>query len=295
MKKILNYLSVIFLTIIISCSGVNAAEVELDVESSEVVSLYNKVNVFTKGLSSDDLYGYLYMRDSYTVNDLSNDAKIMIGSYTLTNGGKDIGDVENPTTFTKDQMAQAIKSVLGNDISYNDGTLSIGSRHCAIAPNEYKNDTYYFMFGCGGLGPVFEKRILKAVKTDTTIEIYDNAIYVKPMIQINGVDHYEIYTPDKATLIATLSDNESNDTENYLNKGYVYKYTYTLDSDTNEYYFTSIKKVDYKFDEIKNQEQVVEESSVENPNTGLYIGIGGVLLILLSSIVMKKKNKFSRL
>lgn len=299
MKKIfLGLLTILILPVMVS-----ASEVDLDIESSEVTSLYENLNVFRDYLGNGNLFGYLYMKDSYSVNDLSNSAKIMIGSYKLNKNNSNPVIENEYTVFTKEDMSEAIKSVLGNNITYVDGNFDVNSidKGCGM-PSKYENSKYYFYDGCGGtMLPYYNTKILKAVKTNKTIEIYENAIYILPKID-EGNDHIDIYTPDKVNLIGTIAiDNYmGNEENNFLNKGYIYKYTFKLDNDSNNYYFSKVEKVDQESLEKKEQEKQKTNSDKTNKKlttekgqndlTNYYLA-GGLALILLVIICILIRNK----
>lgn len=300
MKKILNRLLILSLAVIIGISGINAKNVELDVESKKIQNLYKPFSSFLnkRALGDDsDLFGYLFQKDAYTANELSDEAKMVITGYKILFTENNYGE---PVEVTKDEIFSIMKSIFGSDIEYHDLIVNNNTKNLFL-PVEYKNGVYRYVYG-GGMGPIsyFESSLIKAIETDSTIEIYENVVYADHPTNSEYVDdnnsYYDIYTPDRSNLIAKKIKDA--DIKNYMSYGYVYKYTFNFDSTTNEYYFSKIEKIDYNFNIESDDDQNTKNNNSQNideNNNINYLTIGIILGISLFSIItifilIKKKN-----
>lgn len=223
---------------------------ELDVNSEEVTSLMKKVNIVNDVFAAGPKFqGYFYLKDKYTKNEIDNKIKLLIGlnSMNLKNRFERANDYEmGKAKLTASEVKEAIQSVFGKDISYQDVSYEQGDdvMFCATGlPTFNSQDNSYVIKedGCGGvLFPIYQTKLIRATKYKDRIEIEEKALYVTSSPEDENNVTSNIYKPRKTELIAEKVTDDSQDNQ-FFDKTDTYKYTFQL-KDGN-YYFESVELV----------------------------------------------------
>lgn len=230
----------------------------LSIDDSLVTELYNKINYFSiTGPAGYNFSGYFYQKDSITVDDMDNKAKIFLA----LNNAETTSDELEQTLFVSDSsMKQAIEDLFGN-VDYKNESLStpIG---CGFSRAYYDESKKQYSIGvaCGGTGfPYYKTKLIQARKYENKIEIYEKhlAIKIEQLVKENGYDvpKYSIYKKfvrngkdctEYECLVGndTIAENvdlTEEQLENYMGKADTYKYTFKLEN--GKYHFYSAEKV----------------------------------------------------
>ena len=209
-------------------------EEEIDVNSDIALEFINKINIFDS-IKAGSYYGYFYNQDYLDINNISNDAKIMIGIAQNKNFKNDFinatyeaqapdGTSLNVIILAKDEVEEGINSFFGPSTVYQDENLKDG--------NGFPN-------------PYIDTKVIRVFKTGKNIEIYLKIAYIK--YDANNEDDVikYVYTNNNANNYLEahhiLTDN-SYKIDNILDKLDTFKFTFTLNSN-NYYYFNKVEKI----------------------------------------------------
>lgn len=205
---------------------------EIATDNELIKKLMCRVNLTS--LTSGDFAGYFYSKDRIINTDIDNDIKMFLAFHNI---GKRIGD-----TISQTQMKDSIKNIFGLDDNYKDVKEGVGG--CPWGKFD-ENTKSYKVMECTGLGgsliPYYETTIVKALKYEDKIEIFEKVIYIRYTDNDEKVSK-NIYAADKKTIIDENIDGDNYNINNYLNELDSYKYTFNLED--GKYYFYSVEKVE---------------------------------------------------
>lgn len=240
---------------------------ELKISNSDVQKILEKFN-----FSESNVISSIYRVGEFNKTDIPNSLILRLGWYKLDNK-KTTKDFENlresvDAKFLKD----SIYNVFGKDTKYQDQTFKYGGIDIFtpyatedINYNGYNNKYEATIFqGGGGDIPSIHEEFLKAIKYDDEIKIYVKTAFINvPRLTDNNDFVYDIYSnynfrkeifENKLyTTTSTdfyknysytnkLTENANTEISKIIDKLDTYVYTFTLDKDSGEYYFTAFNK-----------------------------------------------------
>lgn len=235
---------------------------DIDLNSSDFINLYNKLEYYT--YMKDRTHGYYDFLDSEKTTIGFYNSDIKSSDFTRA----DNGAATDVITYNvkADVLSNSLKNIFGDDINFN-YELAIGNffnlkkevyetigmvNTCGgeISSYDLNSNTYYINMnnGCGGsTGPsakLITRRIISAQKSNDTIIVKEKSIYFEAEFNDNNII-YKIYSDkDHKNLIDTLSYsedtvyNETINVDNYSETSTI-THTYKLNKTTNQYYFAS--------------------------------------------------------
>ncbi len=235
-------------------------EEEIDVNSDIALEFINKINIFDS-IKAGSYYGYFYNQDYLDINNISNDAKIMIGIAQNKNFKNDFinatyeaqapdGTSLNVIILAKDEVEEGINSFFGPSTVYQDENLKdANSDYCGFSGFAFDETRNVYMnnpLSCNGFpNPYIDTKVIRVFKTGKNIEIYLKIAYIK--YDANNEDDVikYVYTNNNANNYLEahhiLTDN-SYKIDNILDKLDTFKFTFTLNSN-NYYYFNKVEKI----------------------------------------------------
>lgn len=239
---------------------------ELKISNRDVQKILEKFN-----FSSSNVISSIYKIGEFNKTDIPNQLVLKLGWYKLDNE-KTTKDYENlRETVDAKVLKDSIYSVFGKDIKYQDRAFKYGNVDIftayAIEDINYNTNTDKYeatiFQGGGGDIPFIHEEFSKAIKRDNEIKIYVKTAFVDSTWVDNNDFVYDIYSDynfRKETFenkLYTTNATEFYKNYNYTNKltenvngeiGKIidkldtYVYTFTLDKDSGEYYFTAFNK-----------------------------------------------------
>lgn len=216
----------------------------LDIHSNEVTRLIHEVDVFNDQLEDGNFFGYLYKKNSYTVDQISNKAKIFmaLSNISFVDDSTLIDEKDN-VTIPKEMVEEKIKELFGEEATYEDEALVDDGNDCRMAYFGYNQETgnYFlnsFAHNQAAYSNTIETQIKQANKTKNTIEI-DIAMYKS----IPTSDGFTIYKDmDSNTKITSFKHGEDvNVFDTYKDELQQYRYTFVLEE--NKYIFSKVEKL----------------------------------------------------
>lgn len=216
----------------------------LDIDSTEVTNLIGEVDVFNDQLDAGNFFGYLYKKDSYTVSQISNKAKIYMAITNISFVDDDtLMDEEDHVVIPKEMVKDKMIEIFGETVTYEDEALVDDGNDCRMAYFGYDSENgNYFLNSFGhnqaAYSNTIETQIFKATKTKNVIEI-DVLMYKS----IPTTDGFTIYKDmDSETKITSFKHGEDVDVfEKYKEKLQQYRYTFVLEK--NRYIFSKVEKI----------------------------------------------------
>ncbi len=216
----------------------------LDVNSEEVKTLIGKVDVFNNQLESSNFFGYFYKKDSYSVENMSNKAKIYmaLSNISFVDNKEFIDDKDNvsiPKRFVKEK----IEELFGEKVTYEDEALVEDGNDCRMAYFGYDYVTENYILNSFGHNQAaytnkIETNITKATKRKNTIEIEISMYKAIPT-----KEGYTIYKDMNSDIEITKYEygQEVDIFNTYKDELQQYKYTFVLEND--HYIFSKIEKI----------------------------------------------------
>lgn len=240
---------------------------ELKISDRDVQKILEKFN-----FSESNIVSSIYRVGEFNKTDIPNSLILRLGWYKLDNK-KFNHDYENlresvDAKFLKD----SIYNVFGKDIKYQDKTFKYGNidiftpystEDINYNGNNNKYESIIFQGGGGDI-PSIHEEFLKAIKYDDEIKIYVKTAFINvPGLTDNNDFVYDIYSnynfrkeifENKLyTTTSTdfhknysytnkLTENVNTEISKIIDKLDTYVYTFTLDKDSGEYYFTAFSK-----------------------------------------------------
>ena len=212
-------------------------EVEtLNVKSNFVKDLYEKARF--KSIDCFALDDNM-TKDYLKVTDFSDTQKMkVVGSnISLTNLNY---DDEGGSTLSEEIFKKAFYEVFGNNVEYTPLTNLKESATCPYVKYDSKNKEYKLIGGCGNVCGQYQiENIVEATKYSDKLEITTATAYFRGGTDEFGI-HEWYYDKDFKNLI---SNSAEPDFIQYKDKLQKYKYTFTLDKETGNYYYYSIEKI----------------------------------------------------
>ena len=232
---------------------------EVTIDSPIAQELIKKISVFDT-IKAGSYYGYFY-QDYLDINNISNDAKIMIG---ITQHKDFTSDFMNTTydatapdganlkviILSKEDVEKGINNFFGPNTSYTDASLiDATTTYCGFSGFQFDETRNVYMnnpINCPGFPqPYIDTKIMNVQSVDDNIEITVKVAYIK-YDAANKDDVIKYIYPDNYTNTYIekhhiLTDN-SYKIDNILNNLNTYKFTFSLNSN-NYYYFNKVEKI----------------------------------------------------
>lgn len=221
----------------------------LNVNSDEVKSLYKKVDFNNDFMSINAHIKYWEMlsKDKVVAKDLSDKTRLLMavnykGSDLIKNGPgvyMNVDNLEYPNyvRYVEEQeIIDAFNKVFGDNATYHKVDALNICEHYVYESRDNRYVTYDG--GCGDLFDyVYIEEILSAEKYSDRIEITTGVAYCS----LYETACYRDY--EQKEQIENLENNEDFNINDYLDDIYKYKYTFTKDDNSNDYYFYSVEKI----------------------------------------------------
>lgn len=246
-------------------------EEELKLNSSETEEILKKFNFLGSAHS-------IYKTGEFDLSSIPNDLILRLGWNKIKSKDKDINERDITESVDKSIMAKSIKNIFGDDITYKDksfiyGDVKVFSEFITENVN-FDNSKYSaLIFQGGGIGcPFIHEEVQKVMKSDDKIDVYVKTAFVDLGdlikdendstigVEYNIYKNYDFNKEEFENKLITVKSNEFDENNNnsdeilqlspysnktissIINKLDTYKYTFTLDKDSGEYYFTSFNK-----------------------------------------------------
>lgn len=220
-------------------------EIESNLKISEdlYMTLFHKIsNAFSHGANP---YGYYYTSDFLRVEEMTDEAKAVIGLYGLIQNQT---VKKNTISFTRDEVIESIRGILGPTVIYND----VQNISVEFMQFKYENGQYIGVKKEVN-APTSEilTNTIQSTKENNEITITVKMAYVLPDTQLEHPS-YLLYNQISIPYIDGISpisniyvpsfDTKNIDIRPYYDELYTYKFTFTLHRDGN-YYFASVKRM----------------------------------------------------
>lgn len=207
----------------------------LEVTSKEVTDLFSSITIGWNRYCGVNNY---FTDKKVSTNDMDND---IVTAIVLSNLNKTGVTFNEGSTFTKKQVEDTITKLFGKNYKYTYKTID----SCPIFTYDETKEVYTAgPSDCGGTcGAIAMKKVVKAIKTDSKIELYVRALFPEMATDENGYAYAKYYKYKSNEEIQLERDYNNNPTETDANyqKGSLYKMTFTKED--NNYVFTSSEPV----------------------------------------------------
>lgn len=217
---------------------------ELNVDSEEVTSLINKVDVFNNQLESANFFGYFYKNDSYSLENISNKAKIYMALSNINFvDNEELSDDKDNVAIPKDLVKEKIQELFGEKATYEDEALVDDGNDCRIAyfGYDYVKENYIlnsYGHNQAAYTNTIETRIEKATKIQDKIEI--EIMMYKAIPTKDGYTIYKDMNGNKEITSYKYAE-EVNIFDEYKDNLQKYKYIFVLEND--HYIFSKVEKI----------------------------------------------------
>lgn len=216
-------------------------EEKIDTNSDIVTISMNKFSILNDTFVAGNMFGYLYRKNNYTVDNIDNDVKLMLGTEQLYLKDDNFKYGNFPVVKTKSEMQNEIQKIFGNDVTYSDSNINLNCKTLGTYDNTNQTYTFTESDGCGGtLTPYIETKIIEAIKYDDKLEIIEKMAYVDYTEKDNELITNVHKNENDLNVIGNLKENDDIFTL-YNDKLDSYKYTFKYKN--GNYYFESIKKM----------------------------------------------------
>lgn len=205
----------------------------LEVTSKEVTDLFDSI---THGVTEYCGVDNYFADKKVTTNDIDNGLASSIVLYNLYQSGVKYGE---GTTITKKQVEDSITKLFGKNYKYTYGNI----RNCPSYTYDVEKEVFTAgPSGCGGTcGPHNMKKVVKATKSDSKIELYVRILFIGEYTNDQKIKYYSDYKKTKEADLEKDKDGIPYETDANYQKGSLYKMTFTKED--NNYVFTSSELV----------------------------------------------------
>lgn len=228
-------------------------ETDKDNNESEEISLVelenysNIYNIVNEAIINNEMVmhtplnnqpDYFYKNDSLYVSNMRYDVLMSMAISQLHfRDNNFLNYVDGMRTYyiSNTDLKQSFTKIFGNDLKYYSNDFS--SLNCEY---KFEKEADRYEVKCGDIGNVVaskrENKVVKAIKTKDSIEVYDAVAFI-------SIGNRKICKDvEFKDCIATLSETEEFNIDNYIAKLNQYKYIFKLSSDGN-YYFYGVELV----------------------------------------------------
>lgn len=219
-------------------------EVKEETDKKEVLPLLEKYDVFNNQLESMHLFGYLYKEKAYSLDTVTNKAKIYIALANINFvDNKNLIDEKDNVVIPRKMVEDKIKELFGKNITYEDESLTEEKHDCRMAYFGYdpSKQVYYlnaFGHNTAAYYNIVKTNILTAKKVENKLEI-EVAMYKR----VANKEGYIIYKDmDSKEILTTLKLQEQEEIFTKY-KEELQKYKYTFVKEKENYIFSKIEKI----------------------------------------------------
>lgn len=218
----------------------------------------------------------IYNEGTFNTNSISNDLKLILGWTTTEEGKKLKSKNENNKeieVIEKETMAENIKNVLGPNVKYKDETFSNTniSTFSQYVQNEgtinYSNGMYTSILiedtenAENKIIPIIYQEIQRVVKYSTKVIVYVKVAYMdvkgenyivyrdfsddelkSELLKVTREEVFGENDFNKNTGEGTVTEKLNSSLDDIRSKLNTYKYTFSLDQETGEYYLSKFNK-----------------------------------------------------
>lgn len=201
--------------------------VELPVNNQLVQYLYAvPMNSALAHNPGSDFSDFLYKKDVTLVSEFSNELLLSI-AYAQVD---EVPSLSNNGTFIASENIEDAFSKIFGAVTFENSSFQDG---CSVWKYSAADKNYYLDSTACTANKTSERvnKIVKAVKTKDSIEIYDVVAYI-------DLENQVVYSDSALTNQVATYEDEFN-IDNYTSKLKQYKYTFRLSSDTNYYFYST--------------------------------------------------------
>lgn len=201
--------------------------VELPVNNQLVQYLYAvPMNSALAHNSGSEFADFLYKKDVTLVSEFSNELLLSIAYSQL----EELPSLSNSGTFIASENIEDAFSKIFGAVSFENADFQDG---CSVWKYSATDKNYYLDDAACTIEKKSERvnKIVKAVKTEDSIEIYDIVAYV-------DLETQSVYS-DSALTKKVANYEGKFEIDSYASKLKKYKYTFRLSEDTNYYFYSS--------------------------------------------------------
>lgn len=188
--------------------------------------------------NDNGLLGYFYQNEKYTVDTISDQAKIFLAVNLMENEEDNIYNEKKEISI--DMVEKYAKKIFGNDVKYSNENAPIETCGFPLSYNKERNVYVVGQYGCGGsLNPMYVSSIVDVKNNDNILEITEIEYYVVP--DTSGEEIVEnIYKKLNGQFIGKVSIQDDVFAK-FASQLDSYKYTFVHED--NEYYLTSVELI----------------------------------------------------
>lgn len=233
---------------------------DIDLNSDLAKELQQKISIFDD-YTAGSYYGYFYQEDYKDINNITNDAKVVIGITQQSGFSNDFANATyNATTpdnqnikviiLSKEEISAGINAFFGPNTYYQDTDLKDADYdYCGFSRFKFDNTRNVYIsdpFTCNAFPkPHIDSKITKIYKNGKVVEVTIKIAYIKyetnEKEEVTKLVYKHLNDQNPLEKHVLLTDN-SYDINNILGKLDTYKFTFTLNSN-NYYYFTKVEKI----------------------------------------------------
>jgi hypothetical protein len=225
------------------------AAIELSTSDELVTSLMDRIHSLNNIWVGDELYGYFYKKDSYTVDEISNQVKLYLSIYSFTEQINEANSEDEYFQLNEEDVEKAFKQFFGPTATYQNESLTAPA-DCKFVFNYddikklYTQDIIY----CGGV--YFDKvstKLISAKKYTDRIEITEKMANIVSRFDDGELilEVHNTMSSDSSSKLFEYANDDASDVSDKFESDqlYSYKYTFKYDSENDNYYFYSVEKV----------------------------------------------------
>ena len=250
-------------------------ETKTNKEKGEELSLNNnEVKNIVKKFNFGFLSHSIYKVGDFNVSNIPNDLVLRLGWHNIKDEDRTLNTYTLQEKTNKDILAKSIKNIFGNNVKYQDKSFRYADveKFSVYATGDvyYNNDGNYnstHFQGGGATCPFVYEQVQKVIKSNDEIKLYVKAGFVDTSVLENGEIKYQFYknynfnrdefenklitVKEDDFIDEAINDNDDyiqlslkthNSISSIIDKLDTYVYTFTLDKDSGEYYFTAFNK-----------------------------------------------------
>lgn len=215
----------------------------------------------------------IYKKQAFNTNTITNELKLMIGWAKTKSEDKLISINENNQqveALEKDKMKETIKSIFGEEIKhkdeeFNNTSMDVFSANCTNCGEiSYKDGLYTNITNKNvenEMSPLIYQEIEKVVKYTETLVVYTKVAYInvedykyivykdcnknqfkEKLLEIEPLELFGQGYPNPSTGEGTITIDPNEGLDSIREQLYTYKYTFTLNEETGEYYLSKFNK-----------------------------------------------------
>jgi hypothetical protein len=225
--------------------------VELSESYKLVESLMDRIHTLNDLWVGDELYGYFYKKDSYTVDEISNQVKLYLSILSFTDQINEANREDEYFQLNEEDVEKAFKQFFGPTATYQNESLTAPSAsNCKFLFNYDDSKKLYtqYLIYCGGVYfNTISTKLISAQKYTDRIEIVEKMVNIVTTIKDDEVikEVHNTISSDSSSKIFEYTSDDAPDLTDIFESDqlYSYKYTFKYNSESDSYYLYSVEKV----------------------------------------------------